>query len=1054
MLRLLLSLAVIARSNAHGYLKTPRSRNLVAYQDKNWETFYSGGSSADPYPEDCPHCLNRGGTLAQCGVLFGATDGLPWERNYDLPQNVRGDPMPPNIQGVYKDGSVIEVEVLVTTHHKGHFELAVCPIQPLGSKSQDLNIPTADCFAQNKLTFLSDELYNAPQDPLHPERAYIVPSLKAEWVSGKPGEQPVVGAYYKMKFQLPQGVNGEIVLLQWYYLTANSCKHEGYDDYDWPAEWGDDVLRYGALPDCEVVPEDGDGVPEQFWNCAEVKIVGESQNIENDEFQEDDDVFVDSGASSVDSDEPCKDDSSSYYTSTNDCSGYVYCMAGAPGEVFKCSAGQLYDEAQQRCNWEDEVLCISAVDELYDEDGNPLPTRQPSPPPTPPPNPLLEWNPNAVNRGHDKTIIGYYASWQWYDRDGLAAPINMDFTKITRANFAFFQITEGGDIYGTDNWADPITLFGYYDWMAEEGTADLYCSWDEPGEPPNCSAHKYEEGLIYLAHKAGAEVYPSIGGWSLSDPFPVMAANPQARARFASQCIDLIKSYNFDGIDLDWEYPGYEPHSGTPDDTINFNLLLDDVRAALDELEVETGKFYGLTAALPCGPSIIDNQDIAHVSMRLTELNLMTYDFHGSWNENAGVNAPLYDQEGSEEFSVHGCVANWFQGGATKEKINIGFPFYGRSFIGAKNLYEKHDGNDESTWHMDEGVPQYYNIMDKMNEMTTYRDEQTMTEVAYSATGMVSYDDERAICDKTEYAMVHNLNGYIIWELSGDIMPDLSTPLLDAANAKLRDPSLDCISIAELKSHSISGTDGPADQFESYYPDFGNSICQSGDVLDLESMKSSDVFGNVHDCCLRHFSWNQNCVADSPVKESDGSTVEVEQVVPTPPPTRKPVSLSTRPPSSEPSPSTRPPTWMPSWKPAFVEPLAQEKPIDSLDTNSRESRYYPLFDGVFTVCENTGPIPSWISESSLRYSKTECCQNFAFPQDYDKCMDYSDSPPILGGDTVFFPNFRAEMCVNSETEEAPSYMSGTYFEKSNYRCCSKFFSRNAQSLQKCESSTI
>ena len=39
---------------------------------------------------------------------------------------------------------------------------------------------------------------------------------------------------------------------------------------------------------------------------------------------------------------------------------------------------------------------------------------------------------------------------QWYDRDGLAAPANMDFSKITRANFAFFQITEDGYIYGTD----------------------------------------------------------------------------------------------------------------------------------------------------------------------------------------------------------------------------------------------------------------------------------------------------------------------------------------------------------------------------------------------------------------------------------------------------------------------------------------------------------------------------------------------------------------------------------------------------------------------------
>ena len=49
----------------------------------------------------------------------------------------------------------------------------------------------------------------------------------------------------------------------------------------------------------------------------------------------------------------------------------------------------------------------------------------------------------------------------------------------------------------------------------------------------------------------------------------------------------------------DWEYPGYEPHGGTPADRVNFNLLLDEVRAALDGLGEEMGQFYGLTAALP-----------------------------------------------------------------------------------------------------------------------------------------------------------------------------------------------------------------------------------------------------------------------------------------------------------------------------------------------------------------------------------------------------------------------------------------------------------------------
>ena len=67
-----------------------------------------------------------------------------------------------------------------------------------------------------------------------------------------------------------------------------------------------------------------------------------------------------------------------------------------------------------------------------------------------------------------------------------------------------------------------------------------------------------------------------------------------------------------------------------------------------------------------------------------------------------------------------------------------------------------------------------------------------MTEYMYNSNGFVSYDDERAICDKTEYAMDNDLNGYIIWEISGDILSDLSTPLLDATNDRLNNPNIRC----------------------------------------------------------------------------------------------------------------------------------------------------------------------------------------------------------------------------------------------------------------------
>ena len=103
-----------------------------------------------------------------------------------------------------------------------------------------------------------------------------------------------------------------------------------------------------------------------------------------------------------------------------------------------------------------------------------------------------------------------------------------------------------GDLWGTDSWADPQMLFGPYNWNPPPDSKE-YCSWDS-ANTKNCNNHDYEKGLISLVHAAGGEVYPSIGGWTLSDPFPALAASSEARANFAANCAQMIREYDFDGV--------------------------------------------------------------------------------------------------------------------------------------------------------------------------------------------------------------------------------------------------------------------------------------------------------------------------------------------------------------------------------------------------------------------------------------------------------------------------------------------------------------------------
>jgi hypothetical protein len=107
------------------------------------------------------------------------------------------------------------------------------------------------------MTFVSGQ--GANFDPNYPERAYI-PLSSGYW-------------NYTYKFKFPDGLSGDLVLLQWHYVTANSCTPSGYKEYNWPSGNDWHMASNLIVGSCGTLPLDGNGAPEQVGISVNLHIL-------------------------------------------------------------------------------------------------------------------------------------------------------------------------------------------------------------------------------------------------------------------------------------------------------------------------------------------------------------------------------------------------------------------------------------------------------------------------------------------------------------------------------------------------------------------------------------------------------------------------------------------------------------------------------------------------------------------------------------------------------------------------------------------------------------
>ena len=358
-----------------------------------------------------------------------------------------------------------------------------------------------------------------------------------------------------------------------------------------------------------------------------------------------------------------------------------------------------------------------------------------------------------------------------------------------------------------------------------------------------------------------------------------------------------------------------------------------------------------------------------------------------------------------------------------------------------------------------------FNIMSKIDGFTTVWDEQSQTAFAYSSTGLVSYDDERAICVKTEYVIDKDLNGYIIWEISGDLMPDLSTPLLDEVNGRLDDPTTRCD--ARHEARAAANRDNPVETEkkvgwipscpEFYIGNIAGPCCKSYAVCNIGVLVGSPIecmpgtiFNTIHDICDHEYNdvvcetgddVDSDCDDDDtqsptprPISNVDPNHDEeyVEGAVFSPFPIVSKTQSPTPCPISNVDPNPLP---ISEFNPTLVDGellLTHEVLPVGVDPTSAGNNFYP--DYTSGGCRNDGNAPGWVIENTIKSSKIECCSTY-FLSSFEHCINADSNP--------YYPNFQAGSCTNDGNH--PKWMSGAYFAETKEICCkSSFHDRELQ----------
>jgi chitinase len=289
----------------------------------------------------------------------------------------------------------------------------------------------------------------------------------------------------------------------------------------------------------------------------------------------------------------------------------------------------------------------------------------------------------------------------------------------------------------------------------------------------------YKEFNTVKQRHPGTKTMIAVGGWTHNDPGPMqkrfsqMASSKSNRQTFASSVVQFMRTYGFDGLDLDWEYPGLKERGGKREDYDNYVLMTKELREAFNDAPEQ----FELTVAITGNITKLEmGFDLAGLAKYIDWFNIMAYDLWGSWDPQqvAYSHTDLRMIDEAVEYMSH-----FIQ----RDKLVLGLGSYARTY----NLVDEDclelgcpfDGPGAAGCEGTDGFLPYFEVADLITSrnydyVKFDEDSQSMVMVT-DGTRLISYDNTVSFNRKIEYAEEMCFMGDMLWAI--DMLKDGSNPL-------------------------------------------------------------------------------------------------------------------------------------------------------------------------------------------------------------------------------------------------------------------------------------